>query len=69
MTWTVEYTVQTGQARIVSFEWFFLLTGLRATESSIDGRVFDVIAITSTLVLVASGLAVAISGISGARIF
>ena len=63
LAWTVEYAVQTGWARIVIFEWLFPLTGHRATESGIDCRVFGVIAIVATLVSIASGLAVAISGI------
>ena len=66
-TWTIEYAVQVRQARLVSFKWLFPLTGLGATESGIDGHVFDVIAIISTLVSVASGLAVAISGFRSAR--
>ncbi len=45
----------------------FSADGLGATESGIDGRVFGVIAIISTLVSVASGLAVAISGFISAR--
>ena len=61
LAWAVEYAVQTGRARIVIFEWLFLLTGLRATESGIDCRVFGVITIFATLVFVASGFAVAIS--------
>ena len=67
LTWTIEYAVQTGRARIVSFKWLFPLTGLGATESGIDGRVFGVIAIISMLVSVTSGLAVAISGFGSAR--
>ena len=63
LTRAIEYAVQTGWARIVSFEWLFPLTGLRATESGIDCRVFVVIAIAVTLVSVALWLAVAISGI------
>ena len=59
--------VQTGRARIVSFKWLFSLTGLGATESGIDGRVFGVIAIILTLVSIALGLAVAISGFRSAR--
>ena len=55
--------VQTGRARIVLLGWLFPLTGLRATESGIDGRVFGIIAIIVMLVFVASGLAVAISGL------
>ena len=61
--WTIEYAVQTGRARIVSVKWLFPLTGLGVTESGIDGHVLGVIAIISTLVSIASGLAVAISGV------
>ena len=59
----IEYAVQTGLARIISFEWLFLLIGLRATESGIDCRVFGVVANVLTLVSIASWLAVAISGV------
>ena len=63
LTWTIEYAVQTGRARIVSFEWPFTMTGLRATESGIDCRVFGVVAVLAALASVATWLAVAISGI------
>ena len=63
LAWTVEYMDQTWRARIVPFEWLFPLTGLRALESGIDGRVFGIIAVIAMLVFVASGLAVAISGV------
>ena len=63
LAWTIEYAVQTGRARIVHLEWLFSLTGLRATESGIDCRVFGVIPTFVTLVFVASGLAVAIYGL------
>ena len=63
LTWTIEYAVQTRRARIVYFEWLFPLTGLRASESGIDGRFFGVIAIIAMLVSVASGLVVVVSGI------
>ena len=61
-TWTIEYAVQTGQARIVSIKWPFPLPGLGATESSIVSCVLRVIDIISTFVFTASGLAIAISG-------
>ena len=67
LAWMIEYAVQTGQARIFSMKWLFPLTGLGATEFGIDGRVFRVIAIISTLVSAASGLAVAVSGFRSAR--
>ena len=63
LAWAIEYVVQAGRARIVSLKWLFPLTGLGATESAIDGRVFGVIAIIAMLVSVAPGLAVAISGV------
>ena len=59
----IEYSVQTGRARVVSFKWLFPLNGLRATESDINGRVFGIIAIIATLVSVASGLGIAVSSI------
>ena len=63
LTWTIGYAVQIGRARSSPLKWLFLLTGLGATESGIDGRVFGIIAIIATLVSVASGLAVAVSSI------
>ena len=63
LTWTIEYAVQIGRARIVSLKWLLLLTRLRATEPDVDSRVFGVVAIASTLVSVAPGLAAAISGV------
>ena len=63
LTRAIEYAVQTVWAPIASFERLFPLTGFRTTESSIDYRVFGVVAIVVTLISVASWLAVAISGI------
>ena len=54
LTRAIEYAVQTGRARIVSFECLFPLTGLRATESGIDCHVFGVIAVIAALVSVAT---------------
>ena len=68
LTRAVEYAVQTGQARIVSFERLFPLTGFRATEPGIDCRVFGVIAIVAALVSVAMWLAVAVSGLRCATV-
>ena len=67
LTWTIEYAVQAGRARIVSFIWLLLLTGFRANESGVDRRVLGVVAVASTLVSVTSGLAVAIFDFRGAR--
>ena len=67
LAWTIKCAVQAGRAQIVSIKWLFPLTRLGATESGIDGGVFGVIAIISTLVSVVLGLAVAISGFRSAR--
>ena len=32
----IEYSVQIGRARSISFEWLFPLTGFRASESGVD---------------------------------
>ena len=63
LTRAIEYAVQTGRARIASFERLFPLTGFRATESGIDYRVFGVGTVVAALVSVASWPAVAIFGI------
>ena len=63
LTRVIEYAVQTGRARIASFERLFPLTGFRATESGIDCRVFGVVTVVAAFVSVATWLAVAISGI------
>ena len=62
LAWTVEYAVQSGHAQIVPFEWFLPLTGLRAAESSVESCVFGVVAVVSSFVLTALGLAVVVSG-------
>ena len=63
LAWTVEYAVQTGRTRIVIFEWPFPLTGLRATKPGINYRIIGIFTIFAALVFVASGFAVAISGL------
>ena len=63
LAWTVEYALQTGRTRILIFEWPIPLTGLRATKSGIDCRIFGAFTIFAALVFVASGFAVAISGL------
>ena len=67
LTWTDKYAVQTGRALTVSLKWLLPLTGLGATESGVDRRVFGIVTVVPTLVPVASGHAVAISGFRGAR--
>ena len=67
LTWTIEYAVQAGWARIVPFERLLPLAGRGATESGVDRRVLGVVTVVSTLVPIASGFAVAISGFRSAR--
>ena len=64
----IEYSVQTRWTILVSFEWLLPLTGFRATESGVDLRVFGIFIVASTLLFVASWLAIAISGFRGARV-
>ena len=64
---TIECAVQTGWDQTVSFIWPLPLTGLRATESGVDHRVFGAVTVVPTLVSVASGLVIAISGFRSAR--
>ena len=59
----IKYSIQTGMTIFVSFEWLLLLTGLGATESGVDRRVFVIV---STLVLIASWLAIIVPGFGGA---
>ena len=63
LAWTVDLAVQAGHARIVIFEWPLPLTRLRATKSGIDCCIFGVFTMFAALVFVASGFAVAISGL------
>ena len=67
LTWMIKYAVQARGAQIVSFIWLLPLTGLRAAESGVDRRVLGVVTVVLTLVSVASGLVVAISGFRSAR--
>ena len=63
LAWTIEYAVQAGWSRVVSFIWLLPLAGLGATESGVDRRVVGIVTVASTLMSVASGLAIAISGV------
>ena len=64
---TIEYVVQAGLARIVSFIWLLPLAGFGTTESGIDHRVIGIVTIASMFVRVASELAVAVFDLGGAR--
>ena len=66
LAWTIEYAVQAGWARVVSFIWLLPLAGLGATESGVEHCVVGIVTVASTLVPVASGLAIAVFGLRGA---
>ena len=68
VTRAIEYAVQTGRARIASFERLLPLIGFRAAESGIDFRVFGVVAVVAALLSVTTWSAVGIFGIRSARI-
>ena len=63
----IEYSVQVGRALGISFEWLLPLTGFRASESGIDGRIFSIIAIMRRLFLLRRDLPLLslVSGLSG----
>ena len=63
LTRAIEYAVQTGRARIASFERLLPLTGFRAAESGTNFRVFGVFAVVTVFVSVATWPAIAIFGI------
>ena len=59
----IEYTVQTGRARGISFEWLFPLIGFTASESGINCRILSIIAVNVALVLVTTRPAIVVLGI------
>ena len=48
----VEYSVQTGRALSISFEWLFPLTRFVASESGISCRILLAVAINAVLLFV-----------------
>ena len=68
LAWTIKYAVQAGWARIVLLEWLLPLTGLRATESSVDRRILGVVTVVSVLVYIAPGLVFVAFNFRGAGI-
>ena len=63
----VEYSVQTGRAPRISFEWIFPLTGFIASESGINCRILSIVAVNAALVLVATRPAIVVLGIQITR--
>ena len=68
LTRVIEYAVQTGRARVASFERLLPLTGFRATESGIDCRVFGVVTVVAALVFAAMWPAVTVLGVRSAKV-
>ena len=64
LTGAVEYSVQTGRALSISFEWLFPLTGFGASESGIDYCILTIVAVNAVFVFVTTRPA-----ITTARIF
>ena len=65
----IEYSVQIGWTRSSSFEWLFLPTGFRASESGIYYRILTVVAVNAAFVFVATRPATMVLDIRTARIF
>ena len=59
----VEYAVQTGRSRIVSFKRLLPLTGFGVAESGIDCRIFGIVAIVPTLMSITPWLSVTVTDI------
>ena len=68
LTRSIQYAIQTGRSRSISFKWIFPLTGSRASESVIDYCIIVVIAVVAVLWSVTTWSAVGIFGIRSARI-
>ena len=68
LAWLIQYLVYIGWSVSVFLEWLFSLTGFGAAESGLDHRVLRSFIIISTLVFIASWLAVAVSNFGSARI-
>ena len=56
----IEYSVQTGRAWSISFEWLFPLTGFGGSESDINCRILSIVAVNSALVHVATRPAIVV---------
>ena len=65
----IEYSVQIGRALSISFEWLFPLTGFRASESGIDCRILNMIAVSVAFVFLATRPAISVLEVRTARIF
>ena len=59
----IEYSVQIGRARSSSFEWLFPLTGFRASESSINCCILDIVAVNAAIMLVVTQPVATVPGV------
>ena len=57
---SVQDFVQAGRSLFAAFKWLLLLTGSRAPESGVKGRVVQTFFLVSTLVFIAPWLPVSI---------
>ena len=64
----IEYSVQTGRALSILFEWLFPLTGFIASESGINCRILSVVTVNAALLLVATRPATTVPGIRITRV-
>ena len=64
----VEYSVQTGRAPRIPFEWPFPLTGFGASESGINCRILSIVAVNAALLLVATRSATTVPGVRIIRV-
>ena len=65
----IEYSVQIGRTRSISFEWFFPLTGFRASESGIDCHILIIVAVNAVFAFVMMRPATTVLDVRTARIF
>ena len=64
----IEYSVQTGRALSILFEWLFRLTGFIASESGIDCRVFIAVAVNAAFLFVPTCPATFVLGVRITRV-
>ena len=64
----VEYSVQTGRAPRIPFEWLFPLTGFRASESGINCRILNIVTVNAALLLVVTRPATTVPGVQITRV-
>ena len=64
----VEYSVQTGRAPRIPFEWPFALTGFGASESGMNCHILSIVAVNAALLLVATRSPTIVPGVRITRV-